>query len=64
VILTRMVKTVHVMINSRMGQIIAGAHAEGGMEERKRSDDRDRAQEVRADEKLTPPVGDPAPPER
>jgi hypothetical protein len=58
-----MVKTVHVMINSRMGQIISGAMAEGGMEERKRSDERNRAQEVRADEKLSPPV-DPAPPER
>jgi hypothetical protein len=63
VVLTKMVKTVHVMINSRMGQIMAGAHAEGGMEERKRSDERNRAQEVRADEKLSPPV-DPAPPER
>jgi hypothetical protein len=61
VILTKMVKTVHVMINSRMGEMIAGAEAKGGMEERARSDLRDRAQEMRADEKHTPPV-DPAPP--
>jgi hypothetical protein len=45
----RMAKNIHIMINSRMGQMIAGAHAEGGMEERKRADERNRVQDTDRD---------------
>jgi hypothetical protein len=51
----RMSKTLHVMVNSRMGQMIAGARAEGGQEERARSDARTRAPEARSDEQAKPP---------
>jgi hypothetical protein len=47
----RMAKTIHIMINSRMAQMIEGAKAEGGMAERAAADLRARAQETRSDTK-------------
>lgn len=39
----KMVRTVHVMINSRMGQIIAGAQAQGQVKERDEAQERHEA---------------------
>ena len=50
-IAVRMAKGIHVMINSRMGQMIDGARAEGRASERVDQEARDRAQESRSDRK-------------
>jgi hypothetical protein len=46
-ITVRMSKTIHVMINERLSQMLTGAKAEGAGEERAAQDARDRAREKR-----------------
>ncbi len=48
---TRKIRDIHIMINSRMAQMLSGAQAEGRQYERADQEQRNRAQEVRSDSK-------------